>query len=210
MTLKANDRLILENSSLRIKVTALFKELDEKPELAHLFIRNPAKVLASRVLPADFAMISEKSLNRANELIYSIINNPEFVKWIEDYQLEVAGEYTKTGDFPDKKKLRKDFAKAVLKFGDESIVYNLINNSDNAEAIITGGEMRPVADCEVVVETLVALLLVVAVAAVVLPVLFIGKANLPELKNNRMTMVKITSTELHAIANQLVEYAKKR
>ena len=120
-----NDYLVANGISLRKRVSDLFDELEKNPELAKVFIHNPSLVLQSKVLP-EFEAMNEDSINAANQLLFSILSNDKFMKWTEEYGAKLIDQYSKTGKFPDKKKILRSFAKGIIEYGDPTILSEIL------------------------------------------------------------------------------------
>ena len=120
-----NDYLVANGISLRKRISDLFDELEKNPELAKVFVRNPALVLQSKVLP-EFEVMDEDSINAANQLLFSVLSNDKFMKWTQDYGAKLIDQYNKTGKVPDKKKILRAFAKGIIEYGDPKILSDLL------------------------------------------------------------------------------------
>ena len=99
------------------RVEALFRALSTDFLLREQFVTDPAQVLAEYVegkgLPSDVAALS-------NQLLYSVLSNPDLVRWIREY----AGAHP--GQPPSGAAFVKDFSRAVAQHGDEQVIIALI------------------------------------------------------------------------------------
>ena len=120
-----NEYLVAQGINLRERVSELFDELANNPELAQVFIRNPIVVLQSKIFP-EMPVADEESGNAANELLYSVLTNEKFMKWTEKYQKSLVDQYNQTGKIPDRKELLQGLAKGIIEHGDPKLLSDLL------------------------------------------------------------------------------------
>src|SRR3974377_2011634 len=108
-----NEYFVANGISLRKRVSELFDQLEHDRELAKVFIQNPVVVLQSKVFP-EFQVTDEESANAANQLLFSVLTNEQFMKWTEKYQKSLMDHYNKTGEIPDKKEMLQALARGII------------------------------------------------------------------------------------------------
>lgn len=125
----AGDRpmqLVLKDLDLVAKTDAFYADLKSDASLQDAFINDPTRVMTQNLLPGGIAYsIPQQQISNANRLLYSIVANDGFRAWARSYQAELEKE----GKF-DKAQIEKDFAAAVVRYGDSALVQSLME-SDN-------------------------------------------------------------------------------
>ena len=199
MPFQIEKHLVLENSNLGNKIEQLFEELSNNKRLEHVFSKDPAYVLAKKVLPASYSQLTKQSLSKANRLLYSILSNKKFKKWLDDYQKTLEKNYKKTNEI-DKQQIKKDLAEGLIRHGDQEIIYSLLGEIDKNSSLSTF-DMRQRMDVAVEIETFAYAVAVAAVFVVV--VAAVGVA--PEAN----TLARVNKAELRGIVNTMVKRAEE-
>ncbi|HEV2999985.1 MAG TPA: hypothetical protein VGW75_04520 [Solirubrobacteraceae bacterium] len=131
--------LVLRKEEVRERTAALFAKIERDDAEREQFIRNPVGVLGREVVGRE---LGEQVESDANRLLLSMLSNPEFRGWLEDKALELEERPTTHEQF------RKDFATALVEFGDPVLVDAALRNVANgfdivgpmAQQLITGPE----------------------------------------------------------------------
>jgi hypothetical protein len=124
--------LLLKVPGLQKKTSALFKELEGSSKLKKSFIQNPSGVLSPKLLGKK---VSKQQVSDANRLLFSILANDKFLNWVDSYATENRGKKV------SKEQFSRDFADAVLKFGDQNILGSLIQSASRGGIPGLGGEV---------------------------------------------------------------------
>lgn len=122
--------LILKKSELRTNTAALFTAIENDEKLKAKFIEDPAGVLSQRVFKSK---LPAAQASEANRLLFAILQNDRFVKWIGDYTEQTRGRKVSRDEFA------RDFSGALLQYGDETIV-TAVMRSAIAGFAVPGGE----------------------------------------------------------------------
>ena len=96
--MKAQDLLILNVGGFGRRLDALYVRLAADEGLREYFISNPGAVLASTVF-RNFRPAPEDKVNQFNRALYSILSNPEFMAWGNEFQATVIEDAM--NKFPD-------------------------------------------------------------------------------------------------------------
>jgi len=126
-----NDYFVANGVSLRDRVSELFDELERNTELAQVFIRNPILVLQEKVFP-ELGDLNEEILDAANQFLYSVLSNDQFMRWLEKYQVRLINQYNRTKKIPTRNKVLRDLARAFIETGDSKILADLLDVSFKA------------------------------------------------------------------------------
>ncbi len=113
---KKSEPLLLTQKQLRQNMTALFKRLQKDERLRKKFIHNPTELLEVQVLKKT---ISPQKASAVNRLLFSILSNAEFLQWFDDYARDNKGKEI------NQNRYSQDFAKAVVKYGDQNLIGSL-------------------------------------------------------------------------------------
>jgi uncharacterized phage infection (PIP) family protein YhgE len=117
--------LVLRNEELAAQTRAFYKELKTNLELQNEFINNPAGLIARHFLPQSaVSSISAQRLSNANRVLYSMVSNDGFRNWAQNYQTNID----KTNKV-DKQQIVKDFAAAIVRYGDAALVQGMMEES---------------------------------------------------------------------------------
>lgn len=208
-----DDYLVANGISIRKRVSDLFDELKNNPQLAQVFIQNPILVLQTKTLP-ELQTIDEDATNAANQFLFSVLTNDKFVKWLENYQNKLITQYNKNATFPTKKQVLKEFAKSIIENGDPLIVSNLLELTPKTLGELNTSRMI---DMHFVVSNknfaIWEYLLIVRISLFVYNYDFlvyqaagIGKINVI---NENQKIATISSKELRSLSEQIVNHAKK-
>lgn len=123
--------LLLKVTGLQKKTSALFKELEGSSKLKESFIRNPSGVLSPKLFGKK---LSKQQVSDTNRLLFSILANDKFLNWVDSYAAENRGKKVSQAQFS------RDFADALLKFGDKNILGSLIQSASRGGIPGLGGE----------------------------------------------------------------------
>jgi hypothetical protein len=137
----ARRRLVLQGRDLRAHAAKLFQSLEKSDGARQEFVRNPVGLLAREVLKQPLAPQYESDANR---LLMSVLSNKKFSAWLRRYPAERDGKPVPREQF------QRDFASALIKYGDPVIVNSALKNVANgfdltglgpvAEQLIIGPE----------------------------------------------------------------------
>lgn len=116
----ATKKLVLKTTDLRKNTRALFAEIENDEKLRKRFIEDPAGVLSQRVFRSK---LPSRQASEANRLLFAMLQNNRFVKWVGDYAEKHRGQRV-----PDDQYAR-DFAQALLDHGDPAIVTAVMRNA---------------------------------------------------------------------------------
>lgn len=115
--------LVLSQPKLRENMTALFKRMEENKHLQQTFINNPMKLLYTEVLKQDAPALQTSEVNK---LLFSFLSNKKFLHWMDEYAVRNKGKDI------EMERYSRDFADAVVKYGDANIVGSLARLSSLA------------------------------------------------------------------------------
>jgi len=111
-----DEELVLHAEGLSKRSASLFDELQSDEALRDEFIRNPTKVVSEKVtgkpLPAAQA-------SAGNRFLFSLLANDEFRTWMKVYNRRLLR------DRPSEEERLKDFAQAIIRYGDENLMASL-------------------------------------------------------------------------------------
>jgi len=179
----------------------LLELLEEDVEIRKKFIFDPAGVIAIS-FSDSLGKLSIDKIDEANRLIFSILSNDQFRSWAEEYNEEMSKTFSlRDPDCLDKRKIRKDLAEAILKYGDPDLIDALLGPRERSEALTTI-DIQSRADTVVYVETAVAAIAVAIVIVLVTAVDATPRA--PDLEKN-MRISKLSAPDLRAISEQLID-----
>ena len=117
---ETDSQLLLKEKNLRNRTISLFKELRKDKLLKEAFIKNPTEVISTKILEKN---LDPHQISETNRLLFSLLANENFLKWIDKYSLDNHKRHI------DKKQFRQDFANAVIKFDDKNIIASMINHA---------------------------------------------------------------------------------
>src|SRR5262245_60096898 len=89
--MRSEDLLILGYDGFSERTAHFFRGLNESRALQELFLRDPAGTLSAEVLPPG-KMPAAARLNQANRILFSLLSNPNFTSWSEQYQKGLEAE----------------------------------------------------------------------------------------------------------------------
>jgi hypothetical protein len=126
-----NRMLTIDLASFRERTLKLFRELKANKEFEQEFIHNPTTLLSEKLLGRP---ISRQKASDTNRLLFSMMANRKFRDWLSSYEPGKAGNVDA--------QFRRDFAKAVVEYGDPTIVGSLFEYVANTGALpfIGGGD----------------------------------------------------------------------
>ena len=210
MSLYLDDYLIVKGVSLRKRVSDLFDELENNPELAQVFVRNPILVLQSKILP-EFGELDEDSINSANQFLYSVLSNDKFMEWLENYRTELTNQYNKTGRLPDKKKVLHEFAEGLLENGDPKILSDLLEISPKTIASTYLPPNAALLDVAIFISRVYAIVKYTFLIhlELLVHINIIAIEIVDPFEDRSQKIVPISPKELKSLSEQIVNYAKK-
>lgn len=118
--------LVIKLKDLNKKTATLFEHLERDKALHAKFVSNPTGHLVGEVLGYE---LPEQQVSDANRLLFATLANDKFLAWLDGYEA-----HPKDGVTPSDK-FAKDFADAVLKFGDSDLLLALLRQSANGHGI---------------------------------------------------------------------------
>lgn len=128
-----SEPLVIKLKDLHKKTATLFERLERDTTLRERFVSNPTGHLVGEVLGYE---LPKQQLSDANRLLFATLANEKFLAWLDAYDPRPQG-----GAAPSDK-FAKDFAEAVLKFGDGDLLIALLRQSKHGHGIPgLGGEV---------------------------------------------------------------------
>src|SRR5262245_44140978 len=112
--------LVLPVKNLRENTAKLFTKLAERSEARDEFVRNPTGVLTQEVLNRK---LPPQQISDANRILFAMLANDKFREWLDDYEARPYGQRVNPDQFS------RDFAKAVLEFGDSDLLRAVFKNA---------------------------------------------------------------------------------
>ncbi|MFB9241939.1 hypothetical protein ACFFXZ_09710 [Massilia antarctica] len=133
--------LVLKKKDLIKNTEQLFERLENDDAARTAFIENPNGVLSGEVLKRT---LPEQKISDANRVLFSMLANDRFREWLDDYEARPQGQRVTDAQFS------KDFADAVVKYGDSDLIRALFQQAadgfglpgfhDVAEQFVIGPE----------------------------------------------------------------------
>src|SRR5215216_3593239 len=173
------DLLILRRPEIDERFRALAERLAEDAALRELYVNDPARVIANEVF--GDAQIPGAEISRGNRLLFGLLTNDGFMRWIASYQENLKRSALAATDMDDpelalrtylaitdRNKLHEDLVVAVAEYADPELIAALTwgghaqVSEDDARALLRSGELRFSPDVAVDIETFI-----YAVAAVI-------------------------------------------
>lgn len=108
--------LVLSMEGLAKRGAALFTDLNKDETLKDEFVRNPSKVIAERVTQRPLPPAQASASNR---FLFSLLANDNFRAWLKVYNRRLER------DAPTRDERVRDFADAVMRFGDDNLMASL-------------------------------------------------------------------------------------
>ncbi|HEX9963502.1 MAG TPA: hypothetical protein VGB04_00790 [Allosphingosinicella sp.] len=110
---------------LRERTKQLFSDL-ESPQARTDFLTNPLRRIAALYdLP-----VQEQKEASATRVLFSMLANDRFRTWLESYPSHENGKPV------ERSKFARDFAQALLDYGDDELIGNLLLNAANGHGFI--------------------------------------------------------------------------
>jgi hypothetical protein len=200
----AEDLLVLNYPRLATRAEALFAALGASEELRDRFISDPAGVLTELVFPQS-APLAKADLESTNRLLLSLLVNPRFMRWAEEWQKEHAERIRTagTGDRArvevrlDMDEVHRELGEAMIRFGvpEAAEKFDLSGTSESAKdlpdfflpdesnlADLSPGAQSKVVNVNVNVAVNVSVTLTGALLVVlVIPVIVLGVLDSPQI-----------------------------
>ncbi|WP_093515754.1 hypothetical protein [Stigmatella erecta] len=101
-------------------MAALFQELDTDEKAQQRFIQDPSGIIMDRVFQEK---LPPQRASEANRLLFSVLANKQFLRWMDQYASEHQGQRVGKDEF------NQDFAKALLEFGDHELLLSVVSNA---------------------------------------------------------------------------------
>jgi hypothetical protein len=115
------NRLVLQEPDLSKQLNDVFAEIKRDKQKEREFIDNPVGVLANRFTPREFQETSRPQIANANRVLYALLANDQFLKWLRSYQRGLEGTRQ-----VNKGKVLRDFAEAMARFGDPEFFQGIL------------------------------------------------------------------------------------
>lgn len=215
----SNPLLILNYDRFSSRLQQLYTQMNASPSLQELFVRDPATVTMHTLLP-DVPQPTAAALSQSNRLVYSLLSNPGFMTWAQEYQKryeEKIATFSPDLSPPERAKmfaatldrdeLYKELAGAVATFGDKEIFYSLLSSSKMTTtwdpqqlASVLHGSVPSVADVAVDVETFV--YAVAAVAVFVAALIAVAVGAVQETTISRTDLQRVSETLVNRLQLQ--------
>lgn len=113
---RGNDELILKTEGLAKRGAALFKEVNSDEALRQEFLQNPAKVISERVTKTP---LPDGQASASNRFLFALLANDDFRAWMKVFNRRILR------DAVDRNTRVREFAEAVIRFGDENVLASL-------------------------------------------------------------------------------------
>ncbi|SEM16226.1 hypothetical protein SAMN05444354_112142 [Stigmatella aurantiaca] len=118
--------LVLGRKAFRQSMVALFQDLDTDEKAQQRFIQDPAGIIMDRVFQEK---LPPQRASEANRLLFSVLANKRFFRWMDQYANENKGRRVGKDEF------NQDFAKALLEFGDHELLLSVVSNASTGFGI---------------------------------------------------------------------------
>lgn len=127
--------LLLKLPGLRRRVSGFFDALRDQPAIRAQFLESPTQLLVDHFFADRRDQIPPQVVSDGNRLLYSALANDEFRSWVASFQAELDGE-REAGLISDGAsevpRIKQELARALAQFGDQEILFGLINASKEA------------------------------------------------------------------------------
>jgi hypothetical protein len=201
---RSRDLLILKNQDLRDEVSGFFKALNTDESLRRVFFDNPSLVLRTRLQSLRGVDLTDQQDAQANRILFSVLSNDKFRAFLQEYQQRKTDALERLVASPGDKKamlaldeqtIRREFAEALLRFGDTELLSNLL------------GRSNPTSPSGESLAWIVIFVVVFVAVAAVHAVLALGTGGdfAPTIRGR----LPISASELRKIADQLVATARQ-
>lgn len=137
--MRADELLILNYAGFSNHVRTLHRMLERSPSLQEMFVREPARVLASVVFPG-YQQPTPATLDYTNRVLFALLSNGRFVRWANQFQKQVEKEAKQAFEsvedpgerlkalsaVMDRPKLYGQIAEALPKFMDTELATSML------------------------------------------------------------------------------------
>ena len=132
---KLRDLLVLKYGDFREDVAGFFVSLNNDPELRRLFFENPTLVIRTKLRSLSNVDLTSQQDERANRMVFSALSNERFMSFLAEYQRRKADAIRRYLRSPadeeaaaelDERQIRREFAQALLEYGDRELLYNIV------------------------------------------------------------------------------------
>jgi hypothetical protein len=137
--------LVLKEKDIRKNTEELFEHLGRDERARQDFIKNPTAALSEKIVKHK---LPEQEVSDVNRVLFAMLANDRFRKWLDEYEASPGGKKVSEAEFS------KDFANAVLQFGDSDLIRALFKQAGDgfglqgfskvAEQLFTGPEKSTV------------------------------------------------------------------
>jgi len=112
-TKTSSSKLVLKRKDLRKNTATMFEALAKDQKAREEFIRNPVGQLVAKLGDKP---LPKQQVSDANRILFAMMANDKFRKWLDDYEASPGGKPVTQEQFG------RDFADALLKFGDSDLL----------------------------------------------------------------------------------------
>jgi hypothetical protein len=135
----ARPKLVLKRQDLRKNTAILFEQLAKDKTAREEFIQNPVGQVVAKLTKQP---LPRQHISDANRVLFAMMANEKFRKWLDEYEAQPGGKAVTQEQFG------RDFAEALLKFGDSDLIravfkyasdgFGMPGFTDVAQQLITG------------------------------------------------------------------------
>jgi hypothetical protein len=123
--MNADELLVLNYAGFRHHVADFYARLNESAAFRELFVRDPSGAMAQTIFPG-YLRFQAGHINQANRLLFSLLSNPRFVEWAEEYQTQLEQQASEAfGDIEDAEERMKAFLVTL----DRGAVYSHVSDA---------------------------------------------------------------------------------
>ncbi|WP_387466251.1 hypothetical protein [Photorhabdus sp. RM323S] len=189
---------------LSLGLNRLLQSLEHKNGIG-MFLNNPTGTIAAH-FPEVIGKVNIEKVGEANKLVFSIMANDDFRNWAISYSQKLKHNFSiSSAKKINKDEIRMDVAKAILKSGDQDIVYALLNEQSRKDGLTTE-DMQSKIDSIIAVETVIVLIAVAVIHVAITAMDFNPYA--PPTGPDIHVFNKSGGNDIRSIAQQLVKVAK--
>jgi hypothetical protein len=194
-------QLIIESKDLSKKINKFLDKVSKSDASLEKFAKNPTFDILSDIVPDINDKMSKSQISDSNKLLFSILSNDKFRKWIITYQKTVSESIdnpinkNKTLDeILPREKVLEDLSQAIIEFGDKEIFKSVLRAADNS---------MPNAGTFVVTDDIA----IVTIAVVALVVLVTAIDVTPRTLDSKFELI-LDAQKIRSIADTMVNKAK--
>lgn len=168
-----DDLLVIQGKNVSDRLKALYGEFQADPERLQSFIDNPTGLVLRHVLPELAPSVPTQRISNSNKLLFSVLKNPDFAAWLQEYQSNLSAELDKPEnqnktlrEILPREKFLEDLSTAMIDKGDKELIKGFLRSADSS---LPMASETVVTDDIAVATKAVAILLVVITAIDVTP-----------------------------------------